>query len=100
MDAAEKAGAKRAKKKAQQAKDKQTGLSDNKKASRDNLRAQVRAAEQEFIQQVAKVQGWSDADMGEKAPAHLSPEARVKFDKARQVNTLAWGLPKRPAVSR
>ena len=25
---------------------------------------------------------------------------RVKFDKARQVNTLAWGLPKRPAVSR
>ena len=25
---------------------------------------------------------------------------RVKFDKARQVNTLAWGLPKRPAVAR
>lgn len=25
---------------------------------------------------------------------------RVKFDKARQVNSLAWGLPKRPAVSR
>ena len=25
---------------------------------------------------------------------------RTKFDKARQVNTLAWGLPKRPAVAR
>lgn len=25
---------------------------------------------------------------------------RVKFDKARQVNSLAWGLPKRPAVAR
>jgi hypothetical protein len=25
---------------------------------------------------------------------------RAKFDKARQVNTLAWGLPKRPAVAR
>jgi hypothetical protein len=24
----------------------------------------------------------------------------AKFDKARQVNTLAWGLPKRPAVAR
>jgi hypothetical protein len=29
--------------------------------------------------------------------AHVS---RVKFDKARQVNSLAWGLPKRPTVSR
>ena len=27
-------------------------------------------------------------------------DVRVKFDKARQVNSLAWGLPKRPTVSR
>ena len=26
--------------------------------------------------------------------------SRAKFDKARQVNTLAWGLPKRPAAAR
>jgi len=30
----------------------------------------------------------------------LAEVPAAKFDKARQVNTLAWGLPKRPAVAR
>ena len=41
--------------------------------------------------------GWSGFERYGFSWAHVS---RVKFDKARQVNTLAWGLPKRPAVSR
>jgi hypothetical protein len=41
--------------------------------------------------------GWSGFQRYGFSWAHVS---RVKFDKARQVNTLAWGLPKRSAVSR
>jgi len=41
--------------------------------------------------------GWSGFQRYGFSWAHVS---RVKFDKARQVNTLAWGLPKRPTVSR
>ena len=41
--------------------------------------------------------GWSGFERYGFSWAHVS---RVKFDKARQVNSLAWGLPKRPAVSR
>jgi hypothetical protein len=41
--------------------------------------------------------GWTGFERYGFSWAHVP---RVKFDKARQVNTLAWGLPKRPAVSR
>jgi hypothetical protein len=41
--------------------------------------------------------GWSGF---EKLGFNWAYVPRVKFDKARQVNTLAWGLPKRPAVAR
>ena len=41
--------------------------------------------------------GWSGFERYGFSWAHVS---RAKFDKARQVNTLAWGLPKRPTFSR
>ena len=41
--------------------------------------------------------GWTGFQRYGFSWAHVS---RVKFDKARQVNSVAWGLPKRPAIPR
>jgi hypothetical protein len=52
--------AKRAEKKAQASRDKESGLAGDKAQSRDKLRAQVVDVEKEFVRSVATAQGWDE----------------------------------------
>ena len=65
---------KAAQKKDQRTKDKAAGLTESKKAARDQVRAQQRNHEAEFIGKVAEAMGWdkSDLEFPEKDYEHLS----------------------------
>lgn len=75
QEAADRAVAKRAERKAKLEADKKTGLHQQKSAERQAIRAQVRAAEQEFVREIAKQQGWDEADLAPPDASSLTPEA-------------------------
>jgi len=62
QEAADRSGAKKAEKKTQAAKDKETGLTGYKRQAREALIEQVLNAEREFVQTVAAAQGWDKVE--------------------------------------
>jgi hypothetical protein len=81
-EAADLSGAKRAEMKANDDRDKETGLSGDKRQARDKLRSQVIDAEKEFVQTVAQAQGWKREELVQKHPAGLSLKGQKFVDKS------------------
>jgi hypothetical protein len=81
QEAAERAGAKKAEKKAQQARDAASGLTGDKRQAQEALTTQVRAAEKEFVKRVAEAQGWDASLLTPNPPPGLTDSAPEKFVK-------------------
>ncbi len=77
-DAADRRVAALQEKKARVATDKASGLHEEKHVARLKLKAQVRAAEEEFIALVGHAQGWGSDVMEAKTPSSLTPDAAKK----------------------
>lgn len=77
-DAADRRAARAEERKAVISSEKESGKNADRVAARKALQAQVRAAEQEFVQAVAKAQGWGDDVLDPKTPGSFTPDAAKK----------------------